>query len=227
MASEGFEYSNGYSTSNSRDETGAVTHEGAFLTSGDGDGGGDKPKVNTDEKSRNQISNYFSFNLKKLKNYASGLSDRVSDFKNTNLIIYGNGKASDNFFSGEFKKGGKTVVIDLGKDNQIFWLMSIYAPSRQFDDGGIPNLIDLFGDNHPILQNEDYVESKEFDGLYKNINQSKYVGHEKGYVEYTGNYYLPVSAYNKTNAEYRYFLIGVSQQQAKSGIYKEILNKYK
>ncbi|MDZ7897842.1 MAG: RHS repeat-associated core domain-containing protein, partial [Arcicella sp.] len=49
MASEGFEYSNGYTTSNSRNETGAVSHEGAFQNAegGGGDGGGDKPKVNT------------------------------------------------------------------------------------------------------------------------------------------------------------------------------------
>ncbi|MDZ7897950.1 MAG: hypothetical protein U5N85_07975 [Arcicella sp.] len=45
MASEGFEYSNGYTTSNSKNETGAVSHEGTFLNA-DG-GGGDKPKVNT------------------------------------------------------------------------------------------------------------------------------------------------------------------------------------
>jgi RHS repeat-associated protein len=50
MASEGFEYSNGYTTSNSRNETGSVSHEGSFQNTdgGGGDsGGGDKPKVNT------------------------------------------------------------------------------------------------------------------------------------------------------------------------------------
>jgi RHS repeat-associated protein len=44
MASEGFEYSNGYSTSNSRDNTGAVTFSGAYQNAGGG-GGDDKPKV--------------------------------------------------------------------------------------------------------------------------------------------------------------------------------------
>ncbi|MDZ7897941.1 MAG: hypothetical protein U5N85_07930 [Arcicella sp.] len=105
--------------------------------------------------------------------------------------------------------------------------MLVYAPTRRADDGGASNLIDLFGDNHPVLKNKDYVESRDYEGLYKNINQSKYVGHEKGYVEYTGNYYLPVSTYNQTSTEYKYFLIGVTQQQAKSGIYKEIITKYK
>ena len=38
MEAKGFEYSNGYSTQDSRNETGAVSHEGAFLNA---EGGGD------------------------------------------------------------------------------------------------------------------------------------------------------------------------------------------
>ena len=50
MEAEGVKYSNGYSTSDSRDETGAVSHEGAFETAGGGEGSsnnvqGDKPKA--------------------------------------------------------------------------------------------------------------------------------------------------------------------------------------
>jgi hypothetical protein len=213
---------------------GSVTFNGYVGDDGSGNFSGttkgdDKPVVNSskDDKSKNQISNYFSFNFKKLKNYANNLKKSLWDAQNTNLIIYGNGKASDNFLGGEFKKGGKTITMDLGKDNQIFWLMTVYAPSRQVDDGGIGNLIDLFGDSHPIFQDKDYVESRDYKGLYKNINQSTYVGHEKGYVQYTGNYYLPISVYNQASTEYKYFLIGVTQQQAKSGIYKKIIEKYK
>lgn len=185
---------------------------------------GDKGK---EEKSKNQISNYVNFNLNKLKNFASNFSNSLFEAKNTNLIIYGNGKASDNFFSGEFKKGGKTVVMDLGKDNQIFWLMSIYAPSRRFDDGGIPNLIDLFGDNHPIYSDKNFSKSGQYDGLFYEPSKLKYVGAANGYTRYDGNFYLPVSTYNQATTEYKYFLIGISQKQAESGIYKEILTKYK
>jgi RHS repeat-associated protein len=45
MESKGYEYSDGYSTLNSANETGSVSHEGAFLNAGGG--GDDKPKVNT------------------------------------------------------------------------------------------------------------------------------------------------------------------------------------
>ena len=52
MEVEGIKYSNGYSTSDSRDETGAVSHEGAFETAGGGD---DKPKVNANNGSGNYV----------------------------------------------------------------------------------------------------------------------------------------------------------------------------
>ena len=191
-----------------------------------GFGGDDKDKGKGD-KSKNQISNYVNFNLNKLKNFANGLSNSLFEAKNTNLIIYGNGKASDNFFSGEFKKGGKSVVMDLGKDNQVFWLMTFFAPSRQIDDKGISNLIDLFGDNHPIYSDKNFSKSGQYEGLFYELSKLKYVGAANGYTRYDGNFYLPVSTYNQATTEYKYFLIGISEKQAKSGIYKEILTKYK
>ena len=61
MEAKGFEYSNGYSTQDSRNETGAVSHEGAFMTtagdsqaSNTGEGSGDdKPKVKKENSSKN------------------------------------------------------------------------------------------------------------------------------------------------------------------------------
>ena len=51
MEAEGIKYSNGYSTSDSRDETGAVSHEGTFQNAGGGESGGkDNSKTNDDDK---------------------------------------------------------------------------------------------------------------------------------------------------------------------------------
>ena len=44
MEAKGFEYSNGYSTQDSRNETGAVSHEGAFLNA---EGGGNEEQATT------------------------------------------------------------------------------------------------------------------------------------------------------------------------------------
>ena len=54
MEAEGFTYSNGYQSLDSRDETGAVSHEGAFENAGGGD---DKPKVQANEKLNIQNNN--------------------------------------------------------------------------------------------------------------------------------------------------------------------------
>ena len=53
MEAEGVKYSNGYSTSDSRDETGAVSHEGAFETAGGGDD--NKPKVKTEQSEAQRL----------------------------------------------------------------------------------------------------------------------------------------------------------------------------
>ena len=187
-------------------------------------GGDDKDKGKND-KSKNQISNYVNFNLNKLKNFANGLSNSLFEAKNTNLIIYGNGKASDNFFSGEFKKGGKTVTIDLGKDNQIFWLMSLYAPSRRFDDGGIPNLIDLFGDNHPIKNQRTQDGFKVFDETdsYPGLYSSHFINRISGVPPQEFYYFRTI--YDSNTSEYKYDTFIFTRKQALNGTYKEIINK--
>ena len=187
-----------------------------------GFGGDDKDKGKGD-KSKNQISNYVNFNLNKLKNFANSLSNSLFEARNTNLIIYGTGKASDNFFSGEFKKGGKTVVMDLGKDNQIFWLMSIYAPARQADDGGASNLIDLFGDSHPMYSDKRFTKSDFYDGLVYSsaISKNKIIYGTNNVTEY----YLPTTAYNVSRAESIYGYITISRKQAESGSYLKLIKK--
>ena len=206
--------------------SGYYSHD--FGAGGEQDNDDEKPKKKQTEEQRyvNHISNYFSFNYKKIKEYAKGISNQVLDFKNTNLIIYGNGKASDNFFSGEFKKGGKTVVMDLGKDNQIFWLMSIYAPSRQFDDGGIPNLIDLFGDSHPMYSDNRFIKSNLYEGLIydKDVENAKYSTMVPG-KNSVNMYYLPTTAYDVSKAESVYGYISITRKQAESGLHLKLLKK--
>ena len=103
--------------------------------------------------------------------------------------------------------------------------MSIYAPSRRFDDGGIPNLIDLFGDNHPIKNQRTQDGFKVFDETdsYPGLYSSHFINRISGVPPQEFYYFRTI--YDSNTSEYKYDTFIFTRKQALNGTYKEIINK--